>query len=1097
LSLTQARRKRVADNGFRLFLTLGFLSTSGVGLADEVTTEQTVTFNIPQQRADLALTEFAEQADLTLIFPPELVGDLSANELIGEYTQEEGAKILLAGTGLIPTFSNRVVLSIATDGKSAPGGDGMDVKSKAGLGAILAAVFSVGAGAQEPAASATNGAGEEGNAEDEDVLETITVIGIRQQLQQSSALERAADNIVSVITADDFGDFPDETLAESIGRLSGVTVIEQEGEGRFIRIRGLSSDFAQVTLNNAQLGSSSANGDRSVALDVIPADLLSRAEVGKTLFPDTDHDSLGAKLDMRPLSAFDRRGDLTGKLTFQGNYRQDADSVDPQIISDITKRFDTNIGEFGAALGVFYSSRTVHGDRLRSQSGAGISGEDSDLVDGLTIFAPSEIDTRIERGERERVGATAVFDWDADQFGKYQLSFVYGSLDDDDRRIGQEVELRDANSGEIEITEPGMGRFSDIDIERQVFFLPSEETTYAVHFEGENQFGADEEWTLSYDVDFSRNDFEIERGGRAQWQLNSADRNDSIVDAVWGQDFADFVYVGSGDLDGSFDLSFRPTQDDFQLTQLLVLEEDRHDEVSSINADLERNFVAFNREMTIKGGFKFRNRERVFERGELVESFNSDDRAAFAAAGLPVTLGDYPLQFTGSSLPNTGGVDALLGFPEFGFSNAFIDQLIDITGVQPTDQRVDYSAEEETRAAYLMASFNLTPRLRVVTGVRFEQTIYDATGLTRQNAEISDLAGLTPDGEPIENEIVFGRAVTGEANAIETFRNEYEEFFPALHLRYDLTDEVVMRFGLSRAQVRPSFGDANALTENVYRFDTQAWAQADDGPGACQETISVPIDGENRDLCSDYLIESRGGNPDLQPLIADQVDFNVGWYPNESSNITVALYYKDLQDVFIQVNTDNPDIIAQISATDATDPLTGLPVTNLQQVINASDGELYGIELAGSHFTDYLPGFLGNLFVDGNVSFIEGSTSSFAVRGGEEFELPDQPEVIGNLGLGYEDEDITFRLTLNYREELLDQVDADNPNRDIFSAERFRLGATFRYNFNDDLRLFAAVSNLTDEQSERFYRSDEFSGPIFEQVEQFGRTWRLGVRARF
>ncbi|MEM8682507.1 MAG: TonB-dependent receptor plug domain-containing protein, partial [Pseudomonadota bacterium] len=324
MSLPQARKKRVADNGLRLLLVLGLLSTSGIGWADEVAIEQAVTFNIPQQRADLALTEFAEQADLTLIFPPELVEDISANELIGAYTKEEGAKILLAGTGLIPTFSNRVVLSIATDGKSAPGGESMNVKNKAGLGAFLAAVFSLGAGAQESAAPLTTDASEEKAAEEENALETITVIGIRQQLQQASAIERDADNIISAITADDFGDFPEDTLAEAIGRLSGVTIIEQEGEGRFIRIRGLSSDFAQVTLSNAQLGSSSANGDRSVALDIIPADLLSRAEVGKTLFPDTDHDSLGAKLDLRPLSAFDRRADQTAKLTFQGNYRQDA-----------------------------------------------------------------------------------------------------------------------------------------------------------------------------------------------------------------------------------------------------------------------------------------------------------------------------------------------------------------------------------------------------------------------------------------------------------------------------------------------------------------------------------------------------------------------------------------------------------------------------------------------------------------------------------------------------------------------------------------------------------------------------------------------------
>ena len=101
-----------------------------------------------EKAATSFLDMFAEQADLTLMFPPELVEGIAANELIGTYTQREGAKILLAGTGLIPTFSNRVVLSIAADDESAPEGGDMNVKRKAGLGAIAAAVFSVGAGAQ-------------------------------------------------------------------------------------------------------------------------------------------------------------------------------------------------------------------------------------------------------------------------------------------------------------------------------------------------------------------------------------------------------------------------------------------------------------------------------------------------------------------------------------------------------------------------------------------------------------------------------------------------------------------------------------------------------------------------------------------------------------------------------------------------------------------------------------------------------------------------------------------------------------------------------------------------------------------------------------
>lgn len=123
--------------------------------AGEPSDTATVTFNIPQQAADRALTLFAEQADLTLIFPPELVGDKKANELIGTYTQEEGARILLEGTGLIPSFSNEVVMNVTIDDTSSSGEKAVNATKKAGLVAIIASALSGGVGAQEPTVTET------------------------------------------------------------------------------------------------------------------------------------------------------------------------------------------------------------------------------------------------------------------------------------------------------------------------------------------------------------------------------------------------------------------------------------------------------------------------------------------------------------------------------------------------------------------------------------------------------------------------------------------------------------------------------------------------------------------------------------------------------------------------------------------------------------------------------------------------------------------------------------------------------------------------------------------------------------------------------
>ena len=124
-------------------------------VADELASESTISFDIPQQRADLALTQFAEQANLTLLFPFDGVRDRTANALTGEYTLDEAIEALLAGTGLTPTFKNALVLDIAIDSDPTQDEDSMNTKKKAGVVAVLAGVLAGGVQAQEPTVTET------------------------------------------------------------------------------------------------------------------------------------------------------------------------------------------------------------------------------------------------------------------------------------------------------------------------------------------------------------------------------------------------------------------------------------------------------------------------------------------------------------------------------------------------------------------------------------------------------------------------------------------------------------------------------------------------------------------------------------------------------------------------------------------------------------------------------------------------------------------------------------------------------------------------------------------------------------------------------
>jgi len=913
----------------------------------------------------------------------------------------------------------------------------------------------------------------DGNDAEGTALEEIVVRGVRQQIQEATQLERDAINVQSVITADDIGQFPDQNIAESLQRLPGLIIVRDEGEGRFVSVRGLPSDFVQVTVNNAQIGSSDDGGSRSTALDVIPSDLLSKVEVNKSLLADQDHDSLGAKIDLRPLSAFDRGDPFTARILGQATYTEMADEARPKITVDLTRRFNTANGEFGIAAAANYFEREIQLDRLQTDSGGAVrvierddldegTGDEEAIIEpGFTrALIPQELDQRLELGRRDRIGATLSLDFRGDNGAEYGFSALYGRLDDDDVRLQQEVELRDANFDEIVAIGNSSGQFSDVDIDRQIFFQPREEETLALHFEGKNPF-ADDNWTLSYAVDYSRNRFTIENGLRGQFR-----ERDLIVDADWGQESAGFTVVGRGDNDdkSSFELDFRPDLDDFPLNQVLIIDEDREDDIWSGNVDLERVFEFNGRDAAIKFGIKHRDRERSFLRGERnIGGDTIDD------AGFDLTLADVPNFRPDSGLPIDGGLADGGVFPQLDPFRALLGDIRNATGLVAGDVRRDFTAEEQTLAGYISMQMELSDTLSLVGGVRIEETEFSTTGTFGRS--------LTEDEEDTDFDF----------ETIDTFDSDYREVLPNLSLRWEPSDETLVRFGYSRGQVRPSYGDAGAL--RTLSVDYVLAADAD--PGA--ELTTINLGGTPTQVA---IIDSEfgGGNPTLEALTADQIDATFGWYPAENTVLTAAVFYKDLTNTFVGVEFNDPDSIERILGFNV-DPVSGAPIGELDTTINGGDGEVLGLEIAFNHFLDYLDGPLSGLFVSGNVTLIDAESSDPSVRDGEAFRLPGSSEEAGNLSLGYETDNLLVRFAMNYRGDQLRSL-GDDPEEDQFQESFFSMDATIRYNFTDNFQVFFDAININEETESRYFRGLN-NVPLYSRFEDFGRTFQLGVVSSF
>jgi predicted ester cyclase len=129
-------------------------------------------------------------------------------------------------------------------------------------------------------------------------IENISVIGQRQAQNKALNLYRASDAITNYIAADDMGQFVDQNVAESLQRLSGTSISRDQGEGRFVSIRGISAGLSSVTVNGMRIGTPEGSS-RAVPLDVIPTGSINGISVTKAPTPDMPGDAIGGSIDVK------------------------------------------------------------------------------------------------------------------------------------------------------------------------------------------------------------------------------------------------------------------------------------------------------------------------------------------------------------------------------------------------------------------------------------------------------------------------------------------------------------------------------------------------------------------------------------------------------------------------------------------------------------------------------------------------------------------------------------------------------------------------------------------------------------------------------
>ncbi|MAR01151.1 MAG: TonB-dependent receptor [Oceanospirillaceae bacterium] len=636
--------------------------------------------------------------------------------------------------------------------------------------------------------------------------EEILVVGQAAQIQRSLDRQRFADNTISAVDADAIGQLPDANAAEALQRIPGLSIERDQGEGRFVRVRGIGAELNSVTVNGAQIPAPEA-GTRAVALDVIPSPLLSSLTVTKTLTPDMDANAIGGTIDIKSISALDQDGPFY-TLSVEGSRDGQSSQNSPAMAVSGGNAFNLAGGQrFGVAAALSWDERRFGSDNVET-------GGAWDLEDGEDLL--EEIEMREYSITRTRLGAALNLEYEVDANNRFYLNNLYSSFKDEEQRQAvvtafYETVLDDEGEEDEEDIAIAPGTLSSGEVEHELKDREETQEILSTLFGGEHFIN---DWTVEYQLGLSK---------------ASEDQPDAISGAVFKGDFDDLSYrntrkpVVYGPA-GFYDAA------EYELDEIEVEDSYAEDKQTMGKLDITRDLLIGERFAVIKGGIKLTRREKTQDvdvtlYDEFDDSLPDATMADFASAEVDYSLGRF-----GPGISKSAMRSSLAGL---GAESINAEDSANASVLE------DYSIDEDIRAAYLMGTFDVTDRIRVIAGVRHE-----ATEVT------SDGYAVTLSENDAGDEVTTVTAVSAD--------KDYSHTLPALLTRFRLSDSTQLRASVTQSVVRPTF-----------------------------EQMRPNIEDDNG--------EAELGNPDLNPLEAVNLDLGVEHYMSSASVLSAFVFSKSIE----------------------------------------------------------------------------------------------------------------------------------------------------------------------------------------------------------
>jgi TonB-dependent receptor len=908
-------------------------------------------------------------------------------------------------------------------------------------------------------------------------LEEVVVTGVRASLVQGLENKREAVQVVESIVAEDIGKLPDNNVVEALQRISGIQITDRgEGEANGIVIRGLTD--IQTTWNGRNVFTASpppATG-RQLALQDIPANLISRVDVYKTRAADQLETGLAGQIDVATRRPFDFPG-FEMSLNARATSQEQREDIDPNVSLLLSNNWETSAGKFGVLGNVSYLrtrfrdqsvtagalvpfatadnppaglacngsgaaanwtplERIFNGDCRVSENPIWQAGTDAGLptAPGSTLtFNGVEYPYLLGRdalfaadleGDRKRPAATLAVQWAPNETSEYTFEAFYQGFREE-RFNNLHFTFADwwgtlgADPASTYTLYPGTNLIKTRTVGAPFGFnsgdaTESETDTYVYALNGKWEIG--DRLTLVADLSLQNSQYDTEF---------TAVRTERVPGSVT----VDFN-AGNGIPSWRFD-----------------------NNAELLDASAWTVGGLFQNKGRQEGGAHTLQLDGDYKLGDglfrmLSFGVRYDDRDAESYSPRPT-----PEPFLGRSMATlpAGMLHSNDGF--FDGEGNVPDSWLVVNGYYLMDHRA------EVRALYGLPGAG--PALLRAFDVQ-EKT---SAAYAQMDLEIGKLQGqFGLRYVSVDTDMDFINVINGDASDAS---KSVSDVMPSLTLRYSVTDDVMVRFNYGETLRRPAFQDLNSNFALV------------------------------GDLTQVGYGSGTGGNPDLEAATAKNYDLTVEWYFAPDSAVYATAFRREIDGLVVPLTRR------------ITIPDTGLNTDSfvVTQPVNASDGKLDGIEVGFVYFPENLPGILQGFGATGSFTKLNSEQDIPLTNSAGEIIGIDTSEFFGvsdtsyNITLAYDRAGLGARLSYVWRDDALNRNEVRifaNPIG-IWRAAEDSLDLQVSYDVNENLALSFDAVNLTEEMQQEYYAFGGAGGP---NTNNFGnvllsRSFALGVRWRY